>query len=217
MNGMSTHDTTPAPAPRSRRGEGTYDERRIALAESALKTLGELGYARTSLRDIAANSEFTHGVVHYYFRNKTELIIFCVRHYKSTCVKRYDGVVESASTPEALVAGFARKLIETLVEESSMHRLWYDLRSQGMFHDELVADIQAIDLTLQDMIWRIVTRYSQLAGCAPVGAASVIYPMLDGVFERALRDHLSGDEGAPTRLSDQVHGLMPLLLSPSGA
>ena len=48
--------------------------RRDQLAESALQTLGELGYARTSLRDIAANSEFSHGVVHYYFTDKTELI-----------------------------------------------------------------------------------------------------------------------------------------------
>ena len=52
-----------------------YDERRRALAESALKTLGELGYARTSLREIANNSEFSHGVVHYYFADKLGLVV----------------------------------------------------------------------------------------------------------------------------------------------
>ena len=53
-----------------------YDERRNQLAESALQTLGELGYARTSLREIANNSEFSHGVVHYYFADKLELIVY---------------------------------------------------------------------------------------------------------------------------------------------
>ena len=48
-----------------------FDERRDELAESALKTLGELGYARTSLREIAQNSEFSHGVVHYYFPTRS--------------------------------------------------------------------------------------------------------------------------------------------------
>ena len=60
-----------------------YDERRTQLAISALATLGELGYARTSLREIAQNSEFSHGVVHYYFADKLELITHCVRYYKA--------------------------------------------------------------------------------------------------------------------------------------
>jgi AcrR family transcriptional regulator len=37
-----------------------FAERRAELAEAALQTLSELGYARTSLREIAENSEFTH-------------------------------------------------------------------------------------------------------------------------------------------------------------
>ena len=75
-----------------------YDERRDQLAESALQTLGELGYARTSLREIANNSEFSHGVVHYYFPDKLELIVYCVRYYKAQCVTRYDGVVADSTT-----------------------------------------------------------------------------------------------------------------------
>ena len=54
--------TTTAKATRSRLKPATvsaagpadkYDERRNQLAESALQTLGELGYARASLREIA--------------------------------------------------------------------------------------------------------------------------------------------------------------------
>src|ERR1700747_3050170 len=44
-----------------------FSARRIELADAALETLAELGYARTSLREIAQKSEFTHGVLHYYF------------------------------------------------------------------------------------------------------------------------------------------------------
>src|SRR4030095_5336769 len=75
-----------------------YDERRTQLAISALATLGELGYARTSLREIANNSEFSHGVVHYYFANKVELITHCVRYYKAQCVTRYDGLVAESTS-----------------------------------------------------------------------------------------------------------------------
>src|SRR6201994_2838550 len=91
-----------------------YDERRNQLAESALRTLGQRGYARTSLREIASNSEFSHGVVHYYFGDKLELIVYCVRYYKARCVTRYDGVVADSTSAEGLLNAFSAKLAETI-------------------------------------------------------------------------------------------------------
>src|SRR3954447_7511162 len=107
--------------------------RRSELAAAALKTLAERGYAQTGLRDIAQNSEFSHGVLHYYFADKTDLITYCVREYKTQCATRYDEVVATATTAPELAAGFLDKLAETLVEEAPLHPLWYDLRNQSMF------------------------------------------------------------------------------------
>src|SRR4029079_18766714 len=113
----TTATKTTGKAPR-RAPVDKYDERRKQLAESALQTLGELGYARTSLREIANNSEFSHGVVHYYFSDKTELIVYCVRYYKAQCVHRYDGVVADSTSAEELLDSFAAKLVETLQDEA---------------------------------------------------------------------------------------------------
>ena len=113
-------------------------------------TLGELGYARTSLREIAQNSEFSHGVVHYYFADKIELITYCVRYYKATCVTRYDDVVADRDHRRgAGRRGFADKLVETITDEAPMHRLWYDLRTQSMFEPELREAVLEIDRTLE--------------------------------------------------------------------
>ena len=71
--------------------------RREELAAAALKTLSELGYAKTSLREIAQNSDISHGVLHYYFRDKIELITYCVRQYKTECITRYDEIVAGMS------------------------------------------------------------------------------------------------------------------------
>ena len=51
-----------------------------------------------------------------------------------------------------------------------MHRLWYDLRSQSMF-EEAARGGDAIDDTLEDMIWRMVERLRR-AG-RDVGAGNV--------------------------------------------
>lgn len=212
----ATTTTASRPGGRARRGEGSYDERRDLLAESALTTLGERGYANTSLRDIAANSPFTHGVVHYYFRDKTELITYCVRHYKARCVHRYDNVVEAARTAEELVRGFADKLVETIVDEAPMHRLWYDLRTQAMFDPALRDDVLAIDATLEDMIWRVLRRYAELSDRELAVSSSDAYAMLDGLFERALLRHLAGDERALATLQETAHALPAKLLASIG-
>jgi len=213
LTGRATGTAPPAARAPRRTPVDKHDERRTQLAISALTTLGELGYARTSLREIAQNSEFSHGVVHYYFTDKFELITHCVRYYKAQCVTRYDGLVaESTSAPE-LVERFADKLVETLVDEAPMHRLWYDLRTQGMFEDRFRADVLAIDRTLQEMIWRVVERYAALAGRSPAFDAAGAYALLDGLFEKALLGHITGDPHATTRLVSQVSSLMPLLLA----
>ncbi|MBM0123586.1 TetR/AcrR family transcriptional regulator [Pimelobacter simplex] len=192
-----------------------HDERRRALADSALRTLGELGYARASLREIANNSEFSHGVVHYYFHDKLELIVYCVRQYKATCVHRYDGVVADATTAEGLVEAFADKLAETIVDEAPMHRLWYDLRSQSMFEESLREAVLQIDQTLEDMVWRVVSTYAALAA-RPVGMTPhVTYGLLDGLFQQALLGYLCEREGVLDDLRDQVRELMPVLLAPA--
>ena len=205
--------TRPAPAPtRSARTAASHDERRDALAESALRTLGELGYARTSLREIAANSPFSHGVVHYYFRDKTELITYGVRSYKARCVHRYDDVVETSRTADELLVGFADALVATVVDEAPMHRLWYDLRTTSMFEAALRPDVLAIDATLENMVWRVVSRYAELAGRSLVVDPATAYAMLDGVFERALLRHLAGDGGALEALRSAALGTLPRLL-----
>ena len=214
MGSSSTATAAAGRAPR-RAPVDKYDERRNQLAESALRTLGERGYARTSLREIATNSEFSHGVVHYYFADKTELIVYCVRYYKSRCVRRYDGVVADSTTPEELLDAFAAKLVETLQTEAPMHRLWYDLRTQSMFEETLREAVLMIDATLQDMIWRVVSRYAELSGRPTAMDPAAAYGVLDGLFQQALLGYLTGDQEQVLRtLTGQVHALMPMTLAP---
>lgn len=195
----------------SKRPTDRFDARRDQLAESALTTLGELGYAQTSLRDIANNSEFSHGVVHYYFADKSELIVYCVRYYKARCVTRYDDVVAESTTPEELLGAFAAKLVETLRDEAPMHRLWYDLRNQSMFTDPLREAVTMIDRTLEQMIWRVVSRYAELAGRTVVTTSDTAYGLLDGVFAQALLALDTDRDAALARIAGQVRGLLPLL------
>lgn len=178
----------------SRRQVDKFEERRRRLADGALQTLSERGYARTSLREIAQNTEFSHGTLHYYFRDKVELIMYCVRRYKAVCVQRYDAIVTDSATPEGLAAGFAEGLAATCRDDALMHRLWYDLRSQSLFEESFRPDVAEIDESLERMIWRIVSRYAELAGREPTCSSAMAYATFDGLFQQALLRHLAGSE-----------------------
>ena len=165
------------------------------LAAAALQTLAEQGYARTSLRDIAQHSDFSHGVLHYYFSDKIELITYCVRQYKAECVTRYDSIVATAASAGELRQGFGAAMAATLVEEATMHRLWYDLRNQS----------------LERMIWRIVSKYAELAGAQLVVGSGAAYAVFDGLFQQALLRHLAGSADAASDLQENLQRVLESL------
>ena len=105
---------------------------------------------------------------------------------------RYDAVVADSTTADELLDAFAAKLVETLRDEAPMHRLWYDLRTQSMFEEQLREAVLFIDRTLEEMIWRVVSRYAELSGRAPRLTPASAYGVLDGLFQQALLGHLTG-------------------------
>lgn len=190
--------------------------KRDELARAARKTLSELGYAGTSLREIAANSEYSHGVLHYYFSDKLDLIAHCVQLYKAECVASYDDILDDVSdgddAAEALRRRFADRLAETMEHDLPTHKLWYDLRMQAVFERTLVEDVSAIDDELKAMIWRVVGRYAELAGGEPIMDAAGVYAALDGPFERAVRRRSDGEQDAAEDLAEQLHTLLGVLV-----
>jgi AcrR family transcriptional regulator len=194
-----------------RRRVDKFEERRAELAQAAIQTLAELGYARTSLRDIAENSAFTHGVLHYYFTDKVDLILCSVRQYKARCVTRYDQAIAEAQTGEALVESFLERLGETLRDEADLHRLWYDIRAQAFFEAAFRADVAEIDKSLEDMIGRIVDRLAKLTGVPTPLPIPLLYAMIDGIFQQSLLKHISGDARAVEQLKSDVRLMLSKL------
>ncbi|MFD4195414.1 TetR family transcriptional regulator [Amycolatopsis thermoflava] len=204
---------TSSAAARRRPRADKFEDRRRELADAALATLADFGYARTSLRTIADNTEFSHGLLHYYFADKIELITYCVRRYKTACVQRYENLLAEASTLDGLAAACGDGLAATLAEAPLMHRLWYDLRTQSMFEEAFRDDVAEIDGSLQNMIWRVVCAYADLGGMEPACSPAQAYALFDGLFQQALLRHLAGSETALDDLRAGARDLLPRLFA----
>ena len=128
------------------------------------------------------------------------------------CVTRYDEIVATAATADELTARIAAAMVDTLLTEAPFHRLWYDLRSQSLFDDAFRAEVREIDAGLEDMIWRIVTRYADLEGRPLTVSSAEAYALFDGLFQQALLKHLCGESQAAPALAASVEHLLPRLL-----
>jgi len=95
-----------------------------------------------------------------------------------------------------------------MCEDASMHRLWYDLRSQSLFEESFRADVGEIDQSLERMIWRIVSRYGELADASPTVTSTVAYAMFDGMFQHGLAKFISGDPTAGHELTSNVEHVL---------
>ena len=80
---------TRATRPSARRGAGRAPAGQVRRAPQPARRVGPARRSASSATPAPAcarspsNSEFSHGVVHYYFADKIELIIYCVRYYKA--------------------------------------------------------------------------------------------------------------------------------------
>lgn len=210
--GATDEHARPAP-PAMRKAADKVTARRNELAVAALVTLAQRGYANTSLRDVAQNSQYSHGVLHYYFADKTDLISHCVRVYKDGCIRRYEQVTEQATSAEHLIELFLDALQATLVEDTGEQRLWYDMRAESLFEPAFREAVAEIDTKIQGMLWRILTSYAAHSGAELVVDEQTAYAVFDGVFQRAVQDYVAGHGDARPALVERVRVLVPRMVA----
>lgn len=171
---------------RAQRNARKRGEKKAMIADSAVRALQELGYANTSLRDIAAKSDMSLGMLHYYFEDKMQLIIYCVSAYKSAFTAKVRDALEGVTGREAVIEAFSGALASAIVEDAGRHRLWYDIRAQAMFDPVFRPVVADIESTLIDVV--------RVAGVAAGRSADQVgdldYALIDGVFRYLMQKHV---------------------------
>ena len=190
---------------RTARKNAKRDEKKRQIAESAIEALKELGYANTSLRDIAEKSDMSLGMLHYYFEDRTDLIIYCVSIYKEEFVRNISEALDRAEGRDQVIEAFSEALVHSIVDDEMTHRLWYDIRTQAMFDETfrpVVAEIEA------KLIGIVQSAFAKAGNEAPE-SIELSYALLDGVF----RFLMQGQIGKRRKPRAELTGIFQTLLS----
>lgn len=161
------------------------EDKRRQLAESAANALCTLGYANTSLRDIAELSGTALGTLHYYFEDRVDLITYAVKLYKSAFLEELLAAASTSETLDQVIAHLSAGLADGATFHAQTHRLWFDIRNQAMFQD-------AFEPAMLELETDIIEIFSTIEGrfLGDRQDAALDYAAVDGLFRYIMQSKL---------------------------
>jgi AcrR family transcriptional regulator len=116
-------------------------DRRAQLIEAATESLKEVGYAGTSIREIARRGGFNSALISYYFGGLHNLLLAALDHSSEIRMRRYSQAVEEASGLEELML-VARQIYREDVRGGHI-TIFSELVAASLAHRELGPELIA--------------------------------------------------------------------------
>lgn len=191
-------------ASRTKRTEEKQSAKQREVARHLLAVLAELGFARLNLREVAARSGTSLGIIHYYFKDKNALLIYSLQLYKEGFASELEGMISAAPSTEQLLTTTAAALSRVVEDPGHTHRLWFDLRTQALFDPAFRPVSDEIESDLIGLTGRFLDKLKRLGGRPTALDAESLYLTIDGLTRYYLQQHLAGSTGAGKRLSERL-------------
>lgn len=179
-------------------------DKKQEVARHMLAVLADLGFARLNLREIAARSGTSLGSIHYYFKDKNDLLVYGLQLYKEDFVSSLTTMIDDAATLEELLRTTICRLAGVVEEAGHTHRLWYDLRTQALFDPVFRPVADEIEAHLIALCERFLQKMHEVSGLELALDAESLYLTIDGLIRYYMQQHLSGSEGAGDRMAERL-------------
>ncbi|OBH34968.1 TetR/AcrR family transcriptional regulator [Mycobacterium sp. E183] len=176
-------------AQRGRPVGASGEETRTRIITAAMRTVAEMGYSRTTIREIARAADMTSGSLYHYFPNKSELLGAAVEDIERIAAPRLrDAAAQADDVVERLVA--------VLEEASRMmrehpHLAGFDraVRAESHQHPRRgrpnYPGPKALRRTIIEILRDAQTAGALQPGIDPRAAAGAIHALARGLTERA--------------------------------
>lgn len=165
------------------------EQTRARIIAAAMRCVAEMGYSRSTIREIARAADMTSGSLYHYFPNKSELLDAAVEEIEQIALPRLRAAAERA---DGVVERLAAVLDETsrLMREHP-HLAAFDraVRAESNEHPARGRPQYPGLKALRDMIAEIL-RDARMRGALPPGtepgaATDAIHALARGLTERA--------------------------------
>ncbi|KOO51697.1 TetR/AcrR family transcriptional regulator [Viridibacillus arvi] len=115
-------------------------DKRQRLIDAAYKVFSRKGFNSASIKDIAHEAGITPGLVHYYFKNKEELLFSVQSDIQKRYHIQYDGKKESEINPLDVLF----EIKSRVEKDPDWYRWRYELYSLGLKNDPYKQEVANI-------------------------------------------------------------------------
>jgi AcrR family transcriptional regulator len=104
--------------------------RRTQLTRAAYKVVGEKGYNEFTIKDIAVEAGLSTGLVHYYFKNKEELLFTLLKEMNANLKYNLNKALTVLEEPQDKLLAFCDEAFDLLNKEKAYFYVIIDFWAQ---------------------------------------------------------------------------------------
>lgn len=103
------------------------DQRRSEIVRALYDCLAEQGHEKVTIKAIAARAGLPHGVIHYYFKGKEELIADLAQELVGRYSQRLETVLAAARSDRQEILMAVDFVVDELIFDQSLNRVFFNL------------------------------------------------------------------------------------------
>ena len=192
------------------RGEQPPSGTKLRIAEAALETLKERGFARASAREIASAGDFNQALIFYHYGSVEQLLLAALDLVSARRMEAYGEALRSAASLTELTELARRIYAEDL--ENGYVTVLGEMVAGGVSDAELGREVAArlepwIDL-VEDRLRELLAGSVLESMIPPRDAAFAVIALYLGVD---MLSHLEGDHARAQALLELGAGFAPLV------
>lgn len=170
------------------------DERKNAIMQAAFTLFGQVGYAKASMKDIAAKAGVAQGLIGYHFGTKETLLVEVVREWMiNRGMKAAFAQIDTQTEPEQMLQQGLRHVVEFRKQNPEWFTLLISLWSESVNNEKLAAELLSI---YKEMKAGIVQILDQLDLPLDAPDQEILAALIQSVFDGLTLQ-------SPTLLSEQ--------------
>lgn len=104
--------------------------RRSQLTQAAYKVVGEKGYNDFTIRDIAREAGLSTGLVHYYFKNREDLLFELLKEMNANLKDHLNKALATLEEPRAILLAFCDEAFDLVDREKAYFYVLIDFWAQ---------------------------------------------------------------------------------------
>ncbi len=98
------------------------DQRRLEILEALHRRLLIKPFDKTSIKEIAAEAGMNHGMLHYYFKNKEDILLNYIEHVIETYKNMFRTWMESTEVKTETPSGLLAMSLDFMARKITLNR-----------------------------------------------------------------------------------------------